>query len=274
MNERIIASPATVKELLRQYDLHAVKRFGQNFLIDANIAEKIATAACDGDAPVVEIGPGLGSLTQFLCEKATEVYTYEIDKKLIPVLENELQEYTNLHIQNIDFMELDLNDVPYKDQEVTFCSNLPYYITTAIISKLLESPLQIRRMVLMMQKEVAYRLDAGVADKEYGAITVLLQKYYDMKRIRNLTPASFLPRPQVDSAVVCLTPKGIVNDTEFNDFIYLCFHQRRKTLFNNLKENYAADKVLDAFAQLQLKDSCRPQELTVEQYECLYEVLR
>ena len=271
---RVIATPSAVKELLAKYDLHALKRFGQNFLINPDIAEKIAAAACDPDCPCIEIGPGLGSLTQFLCEKAPAVYTYEIDKKLVPLLQEELKEYTNLEAVNIDFMELDLEQVPYKEKEVTFCSNLPYYITTAIISKLLESGLKIRRMVLMMQKEVAERIDAGTGDKEYGAVTVLLKKYYSMRKLANLTPSSFLPRPQIDSTVVVLTPKGIVNDPGFNSFVYRCFEQRRKTLANNLKGFCEPAVLAETLERLSLKEGIRPQELTVAQYEALYEALK
>ncbi|MBR4122517.1 MAG: hypothetical protein IKR06_04420, partial [Erysipelotrichaceae bacterium] len=186
----------------------------------------------------------------------------------------ELKEYENLQVVNIDFMELDLEQVPYKEEEVTFCSNLPYYITTAIISKLLESSLKIRRMVLMMQKEVAERIDAGTGDKEYGAVTVLLKKYYSMKRLTNLTPASFLPRPQIDSTVVVLTPRGIANDPGFNAFVYECFAQRRKTLANNLKNRCEPAVLAEALASLSLKEGVRPQELSVAQYEALYEVLK
>ena len=270
----VIATPSKTAEILRRYDLRAQKRFGQNFLIDPNIVRKIAEAACEKDLPVLEVGPGIGSLTQQLCLYAKEVYTYEIDKKLIPVLQQELGEYEDLTITEGDFLEVDLDSVPFKEEEITFCSNLPYYVTTPILFKLIESPLKIRRMTVMVQKEVAERFRAQPCDPEYGALSVILAYRYEVKNLLNVGKGAFSPQPKVDSTVVTFTPKGEGDpafEKSFYPFVQKCFAQRRKTLYNNLRQIPEVADPAGLLQKLGFKENVRAQELNVQDFIRLHQ---
>lgn len=269
-----IATPKKTQEILNKYQLHAQKRFGQNFLIDVNIVQNIAKVACDADCLCLEVGPGIGSLTQQLALYAPEVIAYEIDKKLVPLLQKELASYPQVKIREADFLELDLHQVDFKDKELTFCSNLPYYITTPILFKLLESPLHIRRFTVMMQKEVAERLWAQPNSPEYGALSVIIAYRYQVKKVLAVKRHCFSPAPKVDSVVLQLLPIRAQNyafEQSFYRFVQCCFKQRRKTLFNNLKTEFASEKILSVFCQLNLKENVRAQELDLLQFLALHE---
>lgn len=274
--KQAIATSKRTHEILEKYQLHAQKRFGQNFLIDENVVKKIAEAACDKDCLVLEVGPGIGSLTEQLAKCAKEVVSYEIDKKLPMVLQQELADYHNITILNEDFLKVDLSNAFFANQEITFCSNLPYYITTPILFRLMESPLHLRRITVMMQKEVAQRLQAKPNDPEYGALSVIIAYRYEVKTVLQVKRHCFSPAPKVDSTVVSLMPikeRNFSFEKPFYSFVQQCFHQRRKTLFNNLKNLFEAERIISAFERCSLSLEVRAQELSLEDFITLFGVL-
>ena len=271
-----IATKTKTDEILNKYGLHAMKRFGQNFLIEPNIVENIAANAVTKDDICLEVGPGIGSLTQCLCENAKQVYAYEIDKKLVPVLKNELKDYSNLEVYLQDFLELDLDTLPFKDEEIVFVSNLPYYITTPLLFKVIDSDLKIKKMVVMMQKEVGDRIKAKVNTNDYAALSLILQDRYQIRELMKVPSRCYYPRPEVDSVVLELMPIKVRNreyEKEFYPFLQLCFAQRRKTLRNNLKGHYDNSKLDEAYKECGFKDSIRPQEIELKDYKKFFEVL-
>ena len=268
----MIASYNYVKNILEENKTFAKKKYGQNFLIDNNIADKIARIAAS--TTTIEIGPGLGSLTEHLLNYADNIYVYEIDETMYDILNKTFDNKININL--IDFLELDLNNVPYKDDEISICSNLPYYVTTPILFKLFESDLNIKKITVMVQKEVADRFKAKIGSEDYNALSIIVQYLYDVKYEMNISKNVFYPKPNVDSAVISFIPK-IKRDKEFeNSFFELvksCFMQRRKTLFNNLRNNFDEDKIKEIYIKLNLNDKVRPQELSLEDYLRIYEVL-
>lgn len=230
------------KEILKKYDLFAQKKYGQNFLIDDFALVKIINSAdISKEDLIIEIGPGLGNLTKRLCEKAGQVVAIEIDKNMVKILKEEYNHLTNLTIINEDVMKSNLNEIVsnYKGLgSVKVVANLPYYITTPIIMKLLESELNIELIEVMVQKEVALRLCATPTGKEYGAITVAVNYYSEPKYIATVPSTSFFPEPNVDSAIVLLKllkePIVSVNKDLMFDIVKKSFSQKRKTLLNSL----------------------------------------
>ena len=271
-----IATVSRTNEILDKYNLKAKKKFGQNFLIDANTVEKIAKNACDKDHITIEIGPGIGSLTQKLAKYSKEVISYEIDSSLIPVLKETLGDLDNVTVIEEDFLNTDLGKASYHDEEIVVAANLPYYITTPILFKLLESDLKIKCISVMVQKEVADRFKASVNSKDYNALSVIVQHSYDVNILMNISKNVFNPKPNVDSAVIVFKPKTkkyVKDEKEFYEMVKMAFTQRRKTLFNNLKEHFDNEKIKKMYETLGLKDSIRAQEIDLDTFIRIYEVL-
>ena len=253
-------------------ELKAKKKFGQNFLIDTNTVEKIAKLACDPSLTTIEIGPGLGALTEQLIKYSKNVDAYEIDHDMYELLTNNLKA-DNLSVKLIDFLDVDL-DI-YKDK-VNICSNLPYYVTTPILFKVIESNLDINKITVMVQKEVGDRLSARVNSEDYGALSIEVQYLYDVKLEMNISKNVFYPMPNVDSAIISFTPK-VERDKDFEDKFFSlvknCFRMRRKTLNNNLKDILDVGTIDEVYKRLNLDKNVRAQELSLDDYIKMYKVI-
>ncbi len=244
-----LTSPKVIKDIAERFGFGFSKGLGQNFLLDANVLDKIADAA-EIDEGVLEIGPGFGVLTKRLCETGKKVVSVEIDKRLIPILDFTLSEFDNVKIIEKDILKTDVKELiktEFGDTKISVAANLPYYITTPIITRLIEEKLPLKNIVVMVQKEVAERIAAKPGKKDYGAISVLCQ-YYTNPRLVTIVPAgSFYPAPKVDSAVLCMEvceePNVEVGDEKmFFKVVKAAFSQRRKTLLNCLSSGFGADK--------------------------------
>ncbi|MDF2522028.1 MAG: rsmA1 [Clostridia bacterium] len=238
-----VITPSNTKELLKQFEFRMSKSLGQNFLVDKSILDRIIEGAeLTKEDYVLEIGPGMGSMTQKLCESAAKVVAVEIDKKLIPVLNVTLSEFDNVTVINNDVLRVDLKSIleeHFGSKPVKVVANLPYYITTPIIMKLLEDRLNLTSITIMVQKEVGDRIKAAPGGKEYGALSVAVQYYANPKQLLLVPPHSFIPQPEVDSVVLKLDiltePAVAVNDEKlFFRVVKAAFGQRRKTLLNAL----------------------------------------
>lgn len=246
---RPIATPSYTKEILERYDLYAKKGFGQNFLVEPGIVDKIARNAVVSDHTLaIEIGPGIGALTQYLCEYAKKVIAFEIDERLPEVLKDTLQAYDHVEIIQKDFLQIDIQELVerYKKEgyDVVVAANLPYYITTPILFKLFSSKAAIDSITVMMQKEVADRFSAQKNTKEYNALTVITQYLCDVRTVAKVPKNVFLPKPKIDSTVLQFHIKEAnskVDEQAFFEMVKACFRQRRKTLLNNYGE-YLKDK--------------------------------
>ena len=240
MNKPVIATPEVTNFILRRFNLHADKKLGQNFLISEDVVRRIAAAAelAEGDA-VLEIGPGIGTLTQALAETGADVTAVELDRRLLPVLDKTLEGYNNVRVINADVLELNVNEA-MAGKTFKVAANLPYYITTPIIFALLEKKLPVERMVVMVQKEVAERMTAVPGGKEYGALSVAMQYYTEPELAFIVPPECFIPRPSVDSAVVVcknrtVPPVDVCDEKLFFKVVKAAFSLRRKMLSNALK---------------------------------------
>jgi len=275
--EDIIATPARVRELLDKYGLSAKKGYGQNFLVDANILRGIVEAAdISKDDFCIEIGPGLGSLTQFLSEAAGSVLAVEIDRGMVKVLEETLAGCDNVTILNSDILKTDL--APYMEAasgKVKLCANLPYYITTPVIMQLLESRLPFESMTVMIQKEVAQRMSALPGSAEYGALSVACSYYAESELNFIVSPNCFMPRPKVESAVVTLKlrktpPVEVANEEVLFKIIKCAFGQRRKTLVNGLFNlgdfGLSKDELANMLISLGFDDKVRGEKLSLEDF--------
>lgn len=259
-----IAANGKTIEILKKHNLYFKKNFGQNFIIDPSVVVKIAENSCDENLITLEIGPGIGALTQQLLRRSKKVYAYEIDTSLIDVLNENLSEFNNLELINQDFLKADLNFLA--GQEIVVCANLPYYITTAILFKLFESGLNIKSINVMMQKEVGDRLLAKENDENYAALSVIVQYSYEVKKMMKVAKEVFMPKPNVDSVVLSLIPKKQEDDIDkeaFFEFVKQCFNQRRKTLSNNLKSICSKEKLVQ-LESFNLKR--RAQELSLKEF--------
>lgn len=244
-----LTSPKIIKEICSRFNFKFSKGLGQNFLLDENVLDKIVDAA-QIDEGVLEIGPGFGVLTGKLAENADKVVSVEIDKKLIPVLEYTLAEYNNVKIVEKDILKIDLHKLiadEFGENKISVAANLPYYITTPIITTLIEEKLPIKNIVVMVQKEVAERICAAPGKKDYGAISVLCQYYTEPELVTTVPAGSFMPPPKVDSAVLCMKlrekPAAEPADEEyFFKVVKAAFAQRRKTLVNCLANGLGIDK--------------------------------
>ena len=235
--------PQNTIDILKKYDFHFQKKFGQNFLIDTHVLEKIIDAAgVTKDDFVLEIGPGIGTMTQYLCERAREVMAVEIDDKLIPILADTLSAYDNVTVVNEDILKLDIDQIAREHNDgkpIKVVANLPYYITTPIIMGLFESHVPLESVTVMVQKEVADRMQAGPGTKDYGALSLAVQYYSEAEIVANVPPNCFMPRPNVGSAVIRLTchkdcPVTVTDEKWMFRIIRASFNQRRKTLQNGL----------------------------------------
>ena len=282
---KTIATTARTREILNTYNLRAKKNFGQNFLVDASVTGRMASTLRD-DGVVIEVGPGIGSLTEELAKRAKHVRSYEIDERLIPVLEDTLKDYDNVEIVLQDILETDINKelqpLVEKYKHIEFAANLPYYITTPVLFKLFETSIPFEKIVVMVQKEVADRFSAKPGTKEYGALSVESQYLYDVKKLFNVPRTSFNPAPNVDSAVISFTKheknEAVDNEELFFELVKACFKQRRKTLYNNLREYFdskekAESLLLKANIPLETRAEMLDLNLYIELYKALKEII-
>ena len=282
-----LSNPKVTIEALQKYGFTFQKKFGQNFLIDSHVIKKIIAAAeITKDDIVVEIGPGMGTLTQYLAEAAGKVYAVEIDKALIPILADTLSEYDNVTVINDDILKVDINALAYGEdapkRKVKIVANLPYYITTPIIMGILEKNVNVSYMVVMVQKEVAERMDASPGNKDYGALSLAVQYRAETYLAANVPPNVFLPRPNVGSAVIRLKvydePKVSVNDEKLMfKLIKASFGERRKTLQNGISNypelSFTKDEVAAALRQMGLDERIRGEKLSLEEFARLSDIL-
>lgn len=276
-----IATPKRTQEILKKYGLSAKKSLGQNFIIDTNILEKIVkTGEVDDQTVVIEVGPGIGALTEQLAKKAKKVLAFEIDDRLLPVLEETLHPYEEVTVIHQDVLEADLKAsvLPHLSPEdrLVAVANLPYYVTTPILMHFLESKLPIETMVFMMQKEVANRLAASPSTKAYGSLSIAVQYYMEAEVAFTVPRTVFNPMPNVDSAIVKLTRKKkptieVIDEKYFFAVVRSAFVQRRKTLWNNLttafgKDKDTKEKLEKAIEKTEIDRSRRGETLTIEEF--------
>ena len=278
--------PANTIDILQKYHFNFQKKFGQNFLIDTKVLERIIEASdISKDDCVLEIGPGIGTMTQYLAEKAGEVIAVEIDKALIPILEDTLKEYDNVTVINNDILKVDINKIVNEKnngQPIKVVANLPYYITTPIIMGLFEGHVPLKSITVMVQKEVADRMQVGPGTKDYGALSLAVQYYAKPEVVANVPPNCFIPRPNVGSAVIRLTryekPPVMAEDEHFMfSLIRASFNQRRKTLINGLLNaglGLSKENIIHALESMQLSLTIRGEALTLEQFAKLSNLLK
>lgn len=281
-----LGNPKETIKILNKYDFVFQKRYGQNFLIDTHVLDKIIQISkVTKDDMVIEIGPGIGTLTQYLCENARKVIAVEIDKTLIPILEETLSSYHNVTIINEDILKLDLNQLIKEENQskpIRIVANLPYYITTPIIMELLESNLLISNITIMVQKEVAQRIQAGPGTKDYGALSLAVQ-YYAKPYIGAYVPQNcFMPRPKVGSAVIELAlhnekPVQVEDEKLMFQIIRSGFNQRRKTLANSLNNRgnikLSKEEIGESIVAIGAPVNIRGEMLTLEQFALLSNII-
>ena len=281
-----LGNPKNTIEIIQKYEFMFQKKFGQNFLIDTHVLEKIMNAAqITKEDCVVEVGPGIGTMTQYLAERAGHVVAVEIDKALIPILEDTLSEYDNVEVLNEDILKVDLNRLVQEKnggRPIKVVANLPYYITTPIIMGLFESHVPLQSITIMVQKEVADRMQVGPGTKDYGALSLAVQYYAKPEIVANVPPNCFIPRPNVGSAVIRLDrytnpPVEVGNEKHMFSLIRASFNQRRKTLVNGLSNApglcVSKEAVKEALAQMGLSETIRGEALTLEQFARLSDIL-
>lgn len=277
-----LGNPKNTIEIIQKYQFAFQKKFGQNFLIDTRVLDKIISAAgITEDDCVLEIGPGIGTMTQYLAEHAGKVVAVEIDTNLLPILDETLKGYPNVTVINSDILKLDMNKLvdEYNDgRPVKVAANLPYYITTPIIMGLFESNVPIDNITVMVQKEVADRMQVGPGSKDYGALSLAVQYYAKPYIVANVPPNCFIPRPNVGSAVIRLTryqepPVQVDEPGIMFRLIRASFNQRRKTLQNGLNNSpevpYTKEQIASAIESLGVPASVRGEALTLEQFASL-----
>nr|WP_317360869.1 16S rRNA (adenine(1518)-N(6)/adenine(1519)-N(6))-dimethyltransferase RsmA [uncultured Blautia sp.] len=282
MTAPYLGNPKRTIEVLQKYEFVFQKKFGQNFLIDTHVLDKIINAAdiTKGDF-VLEIGPGIGTMTQYLACAAREVYAVEIDKALIPILEDTLSDYSNVTVLNEDILKVDIRKLAEEHNQgkpIKVVANLPYYITTPIIMGLFEEHVPIESITVMVQKEVADRMQVGPGTKDYGALSLAVQYYAEPYIVANVPPNCFMPRPKVGSAVIRLTrhkeaPVKTVDEKLMFRLIRASFNQRRKTLANSLKNSpelsFTKEEIQDAIAACGFKEGVRGEALTLADFAAL-----
>ena len=282
MTAPYLGNPKRTIEVLQKYEFVFQKKFGQNFLIDTHVLDKIINAAdITKDDFVLEIGPGIGTMTQYLACAAREVYAVEIDKALIPILEDTLQDYDNVTVLNEDILKVDIRKLAEERNQgkpIKVVANLPYYITTPIIMGLFEGHVPIESITVMVQKEVADRMQVGPGTKDYGALSLAVQYYAEPYIVANVPPNCFMPRPKVGSAVIRLTrhkeaPVKTVDEKLMFRLIRASFNQRRKTLANSLKNSpelsFTKEEIQDAIAACGFKEGVRGEALTLADFAAL-----
>ncbi len=279
MSKFYLGNPTNTLAVINRYEFAFQKKFGQNFLIDQGIVEKIVReAGVTKDDFVLEIGPGIGTMTQILCENAREVAAVEIDRKLIPILNDTLSEYDNVTIINDDILKVDINKLAEEKnggRPIKVVANLPYYITTPIIMGLFESHVPLDSITIMVQKEVADRMQTGPGSKDYGALSLAVQFYARPEIVVNVPPECFMPRPNVGSAVIRLKrhetrPVDVKDEKLMFRIIRASFNQRRKTLANGLNNSpeigYTKEQIAAAIDELGRGASIRGEALTLEEF--------
>lgn len=283
----VLGNPSNTIEVLKKYNFNFQKKYGQNFLVDSHVLEKIiASAGITQEDCVLEIGPGIGTMTQYLAEKAREVIAVEIDKNLIPVLKDTLSDYSNVTILHEDILKVDIKglaDTENGGRAIKVVANLPYYITTPIIMGLFESGVPLKSITVMVQKEVADRMQVGPGTKDYGALSLAVQYYAKPEIVAQVGPNCFIPKPNVGSAVIRLTryeePPVRVRDEKFMfRLIRAAFNQRRKTLVNSLCnagiEGVNKEDIVNALDEMKISRTVRGEALTLEQFGQLSDILR
>lgn len=281
-----LGSPQNTIDVIQKHGFRFQKKYGQNFLIDTHVLDKIVSAAgVTKDDLVLEIGPGIGTMTQYLAEAAREVVAVEIDKNLIPILEETLSEYDNVTILNEDILKVDIAALAEEKnggKPIKVVANLPYYITTPIIMGLFESGVPLDNITIMVQKEVADRMQVGPGTKDYGALSLAVQYYAKPEIVANVPPNCFIPRPNVGSAVIRLTrypepPVKVEDPKKMFALIRASFNQRRKTLVNGLSNapeiKASKEEIQNAIAKMGLSETIRGEALTLEQFAALSNLL-
>ena len=267
-------------ELVKKYNFKFSKSLGQNFLIDDSVPRDIvAGAEVDSEDLVIEIGPGVGTLTAQLLKKAKKVVAIELDNDLIPILEQELGDNPNFTLIHNDALKVDFNEVIGEEKSVKLVANLPYYVTTPIIVKLLKDGYNFKSLTIMIQKEVAERMAAEPGNKDYGALSLLVQYYCDTEIVRKVPPACFIPRPKVDSIVIRLEKLDkprveVQNEKLFFDIIRNSFNMRRKTLWNGVKNiGLSKEKLEEAFDEANIDIKRRGETLSIEEFAALADAI-
>ncbi|WP_164670613.1 16S rRNA (adenine(1518)-N(6)/adenine(1519)-N(6))-dimethyltransferase RsmA [Virgibacillus doumboii] len=287
MTTKKIATPKRTQEILKKYGFSFKKSLGQNFLIDVNILENIIQqAGIDKSSAAIEIGPGIGALTEQLAIHADKVIAYEIDQRLLPILEDTLKDYNNIQFINQDILEANVGETirsQFKPgQPVHVVANLPYYITTPILMKLLREYLPVTSFTVMIQKEVAERMAAEPNSKSYGSLTLAVQYYTNAEVVMNVPKSVFMPQPNVDSSVLKLTkrdraPVQVDNEDYFFEIVQACFAQRRKTLRNNLvsyfKETYDKETISAMLERIGIDGTRRGESLDMSEFALLANTL-
>lgn len=287
MKTPTLGNPQNTIEILQKYNFNFQKKFGQNFLIDEHVLDKIIRAAeITKDDYVLEIGPGIGTMTQYLACAAREVTAVEIDRALIPILEDTLKEYDNVSIINEDILKVDITALAKEKnggRPIKVVANLPYYITTPIIMGLFESHVPLESITVMVQKEVADRMQVGPGTKDYGALSLAVQYYAEPYIVANVPPNCFMPRPAVGSAVIRLTrhqkpPVEVMDEKLMFRLIRASFNQRRKTLANGLKNsgelNLSKEVITAAIEKLGKGSSVRGEALDLEEFARLTNIIK
>lgn len=281
-----LGNPKNTIAVLQKYQFNFEKRFGQNFLIDTHVLEKIIAAAeVTKDDFVLEIGPGIGTMTQYLAEAAREVVAVEIDDHLIPILQDTLSSYDNVTVLHQDILKVDIAALAQEKnggRPIKVVANLPYYITTPIIMGLFESHVPLDSVTVMVQKEVAMRMQAGPGTKDYGALSLAVQYYATPYLAANVPPNCFMPRPNVGSAVICLTchekpPVEVADEKLLFRLVRASFNQRRKTLVNGLSNSpelsFTKEQITEAVEALGKGATVRGEALTLEEFAVLTNIL-
>ena len=281
-----LSNPQRTIEVIKKYEFCFQKKFGQNFLIDGHVLDKIiAGAGVTKDDMVLEIGPGIGTMTQYLAEAAGKVVAVEIDRNLLPILQETLADYDNVKVIHADVLSLDLEKLVQEEnggRPIKVVANLPYYITTPIIMALFEQHVPLANVTVMVQKEVAARMKSGPGSKDYGALSLAVQYYAEPYIVANVPCNCFMPRPNVDSAVIRLTryeepPVQVKDEKMLFKIIRASFNQRRKTLQNGLNNsselNFTKDQIAAAIAEAGFSPSVRGEALTLEQFAKLTDLL-
>ncbi|BCJ87428.1 16S rRNA (adenine(1518)-N(6)/adenine(1519)-N(6))-dimethyltransferase RsmA [Effusibacillus dendaii] len=274
-----LVNPSVTRQVIDQFGFHFKKQLGQNFLIDANILGKIVEAAelteVDG---AIEIGPGIGTLTQALAERAGKVVAIEKDDRLIPILSDTLNEYANVSVHHGDVLEIDLPELIAAylgDRRVSVVANLPYYVTTPILMKLLEERIPLHAIVVMVQKEVAERMAAAPGGKEYGALTIAVQYYSEPHIVCRVPRTAFMPQPNVESIVIQLKLRkkpavDVISEALFFQVVKASFAQRRKTILNNLQNNFPVsggrETVLHVLREADIDPMRRGETLSLQEF--------
>ena len=283
MSKKYIATPSRTKEILNKYKFSFKKSLGQNFLVDVNVLENIIKhAGIDEAAGAIEIGPGMGALTEQLAIHSDKVVAFEIDQRLLPILKDTLHDYSNVEVIHQDILEADVETVirtHFKpDQPIHVVANLPYYITTPILMKLVRDRLPVTSLTVMIQKEVAERMAAKPNSKSYGSLTIAVQYYTEAKVVMTVPKSVFMPQPNVDSSILQLVirekpPVEVVDEDFFFELVQACFAQKRKTLRNNLtsffKEQFTKEEITSILDTTGIDGSRRGESLNMEEFALL-----